>query len=66
MNKELYDFYIINRSYREDYRREFDRDIATEFSQAGLSDEERICRRFELLCEREVAHIHDFEKIVPP
>ena len=64
MNKELYDFYIINRSYREDYRREFDRDIATEFSQAGLSDEERICRRFELLCEREVAHIHDFEKIV--
>ena len=64
MNRELYDFYITDRSYRENYRKSFDRNIAEEFSALGLCDEERLCRRFELLCEREVAHIHDFEQIV--
>ena len=64
MNKELYDFYIKDRSYREIYRKPFDRNIAKEFSELGLSDEERVIRRFELLCEKEAAHIHSFEKIV--
>lgn len=64
MNKALYDFYILDRSYREKYRKEFDRNLAEEFSLLGLSDEERLIRRFELLCEKEEAHIHDFEKIV--
>ena len=40
MNKELYDFYIKDRSYREIYRKPFDRNIAKEFSELGLSDEE--------------------------
>ncbi len=64
MNKQLYDFYIIDRSYREIYRKSFDENLAERFSSEGLPDEERLCRRFELLCEKEVAHIHDFEKIV--
>ncbi|MBQ3016280.1 MAG: pyruvate formate-lyase [Clostridia bacterium] len=64
MNKALYNFYIVDRSYREMYRKEFDRNLAEEFHSADLSDEERLIRRFELLCEKEVAHIHDFEKIV--
>ena len=64
MNKELYDFYVTDRSYRDNYRRELGRNLAEEFSREGLSDEERLCRRFEILCEAEVAHIHDFEKIV--
>ena len=63
MNEKLYDFYIVDRSYRDNYRKTFDRNIAKEFSELGLSDEERVIRRFELLCEREVAHIHDFEMI---
>ncbi len=64
MNKQLYDFYIIDRSYREIYRKNFDKDLAEEFSKEDLSDEERLCRRFEILCENEVPHINDFEKIV--
>ena len=64
MNKELYNFYITDRSYRKDYRKSIGRDLAAEFSAAGLSDEERIVRRLEILCEAEVAHIHDFEQIV--
>ena len=64
MNKELYNFYIKDRSYRENYRRTLDRNLAEEFSKEGLSDDERLTRRFEILCSEEVAHIHDFEKIV--
>ena len=64
MNKKLYDFYITDRSYRNEYRRSLGRDLAAEFSTAGLSDEERITRRFEILCDAEVPHIHDFEQIV--
>lgn len=64
MNKKLYDFYITDRSYRKEYRKSIGRDLASEFSAAGLSDEERLTRRFEILCEAEVARIHDFEQIV--
>ncbi len=64
MNKQLYDFYITDRSYREIYRKDFTENLAENFSAEKLSDEERLCRRFELLCEREVPHINDFEKIV--
>ncbi len=64
MNKELYNFYINDRSYRENYRRELNRDLAKEFSEQKLSDNERLIRRFEILTDAEVAHIHDFEKIV--
>ena len=64
MNTNLYNYYIIDRSYRENYRKTFDRNLALEFSEAQLSDEERMCRRFEILCDFEEAHIHDFEKIV--
>ena len=63
MNKELYDFYVIDRSYRENYRYTVE-ELAEDFSRAALSDEERLCRRFEILCEKETPHIHDFEQIV--
>ena len=64
MNTRLYDFYIKDRSYRELFRKEPYADMAKEFSALGLSDEERLCRRFEMLCEAEVAHIQEFEQIV--
>ena len=64
MNKKLYDFYIVDRTHREEYRKAYEGNLAEEFKAAGLSDEERLCKRFEILCEREVPHIHDFEKIV--
>ena len=64
MNEKLYNFYIKDRSYREIYRKEFAKDIASEFEAAALSDDERLIRRFEMLCDFEEAHIHDFEDIV--
>lgn len=64
MNKKLYDFYITDRSYRDIYRKECERNLAEEFSSLGLSDEERLCRRFEILCSLEMPHINEFEKIV--
>ena len=63
MNQELYNFYIIDRSYRENYRYETE-ELAESFAREGLSDEERLCRRFEILSAKETPHIHDFEKIV--
>ena len=64
MNTKLYNFYITERIHREKYRKDFDSNISEIFAKLGLSDEERIIRRFEMLCEKEEAHIHDFEKIV--
>ena len=41
MNKQLYNFYIIDRSYRNTFRSDIARDLAAEFSRENLSDEEK-------------------------
>ena len=64
MNAELYNFYVSDGSYKEKYRKDFTIDIAATFANEGLSDEERVCRRFEMLCANEEANIQEFEKIV--
>ena len=64
MNNTLYNFYIKDRSYRDTYRKDFSKNLAEEFKAEGLSDDERLIRRFEILTALEEPHIHDFEKIV--
>ena len=63
MNQELYQYYVIDRAHRA-LRKPMDRDFGAEFSAAGLSFEERMCRRFEIACEAETPAIMPFEKIV--
>ena len=63
MNQELYQYYVIDRAHRA-LRKPMDRDFGAEFSAAGLSFEERMCRRFEIACEAETPAIMSFEKIV--
>ena len=64
MNRELYDFYIINKAHRS-RRRPFEpADLSAVYAAEGLSPEERVCRRFEAVCCMEEPHIEDFEKIV--
>ncbi len=64
MNNAVYNYYIIDRVHRTELRRDFTPDLAKEYSSAGLSDIERMTRRFELLCSEETPHIHPEEKIV--
>ncbi len=63
MNQELYQYYILDRTHRG-LRRSLDRDLAREYSEAGLSFEERMTRRFELLTSLETPIIHPREQIV--
>lgn len=63
MNKELYDFYVIDRKHHR-FRRECGIDFATEFSSRGLSPVERMSERFERLLAMETPHINADEKIV--
>ena len=63
MNQELYQYYVIDRAHRA-LRKPMDRDFGAEFSAAGLSFEERMCRRFEIACEAETPYIMPFERIV--
>lgn len=62
MNEELYRYYIIDRVHRG-LREAWDEDIATRYQSEGLSPEERMVRRFEEACRREVPAIHPLEKI---
>ena len=62
MNRELYD-YIVNKEHHQ-YRRNIDRDLATEYSALGLSHPERMTRRFEFMCESECPVILPGERIV--
>ncbi len=64
MNNLLYNYYVIDRTHRTALRRDFTPDLASEYSKLGLTDIERMTRRFELLCAEEVPHIHPEEKIV--
>ncbi len=63
-NRQLYNFYVIARTHRTEWRMDYDRDLAHEYAALGLSDAERMTRRFELLCAAETPHIHPEEKIV--
>ena len=63
MNKELYDFYVINKNHHQ-YRTECNIDFAAEFSSRGLSPVERMAERFECLLAMETPKINAGEKIV--
>ena len=63
MNKKLYRYFIETRAHRN-LRRDFPQELAAEFSALGLSPEERMTRRFELLCQAEKPQMQPFEKIV--
>ena len=63
MNKELYNFYVIDRKHRE-MRCECKIDFASEFSARGLSPVERMTERFERLSAMEMPRINAGEKIV--
>ncbi len=64
MNKNLYNYYVIDRIHRTEFRVDFERNLADEYASLGLTDVERMTRRFELLCASETPHIHPEEKIV--
>lgn len=63
MNSKLYKYFIENRAHHN-LRRDFPQNLAAEFSALGLSPEERMTRRFELLCQAEKPQMQPFEKIV--
>ena len=63
MNKKLYRYFIETRAHHN-LRHDFPQELAAEFSALGLSPEERMTRRFELLCQAEKPQIQPFEKIV--
>ncbi len=63
MNKKLYRYFIETRTHRN-LRRDFPQELAAEYSALGLSPEERMTRRFELLCQAEKPQMQPFEKIV--
>lgn len=63
MNTKAYHYFVINRTHRN-LRHDFPQELAAEWSALGLSPEERMTRRFELLCKAEKPQIQPFEKIV--
>ena len=63
MNKELYNYYVINKEHHV-LREECGIDFASEFSSRGLSPAERMTERFERLLAMEKPHINAGEKIV--
>ena len=63
MNKELYNFYVIDKKHHS-ARRNCGVDFASEFSARGLSPVERMTERFERLLAMETPHINAGEKIV--
>ena len=62
MNKQLYDYYILNREHRST-RKKWEIDLAAEYSQKKISPEERMVDRFCRLCAMEQPIIMEFEKI---
>ncbi len=62
MNRELYTYYITERRHRA-FRRDAPKALAEEFAARGLSPEERMTRRFELMCLWEEPGIMPFEQI---
>lgn len=58
---EIFDF--IKSKKHLAFRKRLNRDLAKEFSDAGLCEKERVTRRFEIMCENENAVILPGEKI---
>ncbi len=63
MNRELYTYYIIDRTHRA-LRRRWEEDLAAEYAEAGLSPEERMVDRFCRACAMEEPRILPSEQIV--
>ncbi len=63
MNKQLYDFYVIEKGHHE-YRHTVDWNLADEYAEKGLSPIERMADRFTRLTDEEVPHIFEGEQIV--
>ncbi len=63
MNNSLYNYYIVNKEHHT-LRTPCNVNFAEDFSAKCLSAQERMCARFEAMCEFEVPHIHQDEKIV--
>ena len=63
MNQQLYNYYVIEKKHREQ-REPVCENIAKAFSEEKLPDRERVCRRFEMMCEAQRVRILPFEKIV--
>ena len=61
--QRLYDYFIIDRTHRA-LRVPCEVDFAALFSKENLSDEERMCRRFEAVMAMEIPRILPDEKIV--
>ena len=61
--QRLYDYFIIDRTHRA-LRVPCEVDFAALFSEENLSDEERMCRRFEAVMAMETPRILPDEKIV--
>ena len=61
--KNLYDYFIIDRAHRA-FRTPCEVDFASEYAALGLSHEERMCRRFEVLMAMEKPRILPDEQIV--
>lgn len=63
MNKQLYQYYILDHTNRAG-RKKLEADLGAKYAEMGLSHEERMCRRFELMCQTETPVIQPFEQIV--
>ena len=63
MNRELYKYYVIDRTHRDE-RVRVERELGREYSAEGLCGEERMTRRFEYLSSLEKPVIHPLEQIV--
>ena len=61
MNKELYDFYIIDKKHVE--KRIEAKEICDKYASLNLPEEERMLRRFEYLMSLEEPFIHPLDKI---
>ena len=63
MNRILYDYFVINRTHR-DLRVSCEENLGEQYKALGLTPEERMTRRFELLTNMETPRIHPLEQIV--
>ena len=63
MNKKVYDYYIIAREHRAK-RVSLSPGSVEYYRKSELTPEERVCRRFEIVCRDEKPAIHPEEKIV--
>ena len=63
MKKSIYDYYIIAREHRA-LRSPLSAEFVSEYTKTDLSPDERVCRRFEIVCKNEQPKIHPDEKIV--